>query len=115
MFVHFLIDKQDNFTGIQDYSASEIIDMSREIRELINEKYKFEHPEDPRINGCSHILWDGDTISEDATARNAVFYGDKAIDRSACGTGTSSRIAQWAAKNGHATVEENITNFKRRR
>jgi len=33
-----------------------------------------------------------------ATARNAVFYGDKAIDRSPCGTGTSARMAQWAAK-----------------
>ena len=31
-------------------------------------------------------------------ARNAVFYGDKAIDRSPCGTGTSARMAQWAAR-----------------
>lgn len=36
-----------------------------------------------------------DTLSSDATARNAVFYGDKAIDRSPCGTGTSARMAQW--------------------
>jgi 4-hydroxyproline epimerase len=27
-----------------------------------------------------------------------VFYGDKAIDRSPCGTGTSARMAQLAAK-----------------
>ena len=33
-----------------------------------------------------------------AHARNAVFYGDKAIDRSPCGTGTSARMAQLAAK-----------------
>ncbi|MFK7787508.1 MAG: proline racemase family protein, partial [Crocinitomicaceae bacterium] len=26
------------------------------------------------------------------------FYGDKAIDRSPCGTGTSARMAQWHAK-----------------
>ena len=26
-----------------------------------------------------------------------MFYGDKAIDRSPCGTGTSARMAQWAA------------------
>jgi 4-hydroxyproline epimerase len=30
--------------------------------------------------------------------RNAVFYGDKAIDRSPCGTGTSARMAQLAGK-----------------
>ncbi len=44
------------------------------------------------------MLWTGDTISSEATARNAVFYGDKAIDRSPCGTGTSARMAQWYAK-----------------
>ena len=35
---------------------------------------------------------------EGADARNAVFYGDKAIDRSPCGTGTSARMAQLYAK-----------------
>ena len=29
-----------------------------------------------------------------SSSRNAVFYGDKAIDRSPCGTGTSARMAQ---------------------
>ena len=64
----------------------------------MNEKYDFTHPEDSRINGMSHVLWTGDTISPNSTARNAVFYGDKAIDRSPCGTGTSARMAQWVAK-----------------
>ena len=68
------------------------------MRQRINEKYTFVHPENPTINTCTHILWAGKTISPDATARNAVFYGDKAIDRSPCGTGTSARMAQWHAK-----------------
>ncbi|MDP4989039.1 MAG: proline racemase family protein, partial [Polaribacter sp.] len=33
-----------------------------------------------------------------AGGRNAVFYGNKAIDRSPCGTGTSARLAQLFAK-----------------
>jgi 4-hydroxyproline epimerase len=68
------------------------------LRTRINEKYTFVHPENPTINTCTHILWAGKTISPEATARNAVFYGDKAIDRSPCGTGTSARMAQWHAK-----------------
>jgi 4-hydroxyproline epimerase len=36
-------------------------------------------------------------LDKNATARNAVFYGDKAIDRSPCGTGTSARMAQLRA------------------
>jgi 4-hydroxyproline epimerase len=41
-----------------------------------------------------------------------VFYGDKAIDRSPCGTGTSARMAQWYAqgrlKPGDKFVHESI-------
>lgn len=95
-----IFDEQSNFTGIQDYSAGELIAFSQEIREKINKKYpnKFIHPEDDTIRDVSHILWAGETLSPEATARNAVFYGDKAIDRSPCGTGTSARMAQWHAK-----------------
>jgi proline racemase len=33
-----------------------------------------------------------------ADARNAVFYGERAIDRSPCGTGSSARMAQLVGK-----------------
>lgn len=93
-----IVDPQKHFTGIQDYPISSIIEFSRELRKNINERYVFTHPEDSRISGCSHVLWDGKVINADSTARNAVFYGDKAIDRSPCGTGTSARMAQWYAQ-----------------
>ena len=74
------------------------------------------HPQNPTINTCTHILWAGATLSEDATARNAVFYGDKAIDRSPCGTGTSARMAQWHAKGllkkGDVFIHESIIGSK---
>jgi 4-hydroxyproline epimerase len=44
------------------------------------------------------MLWTGAPTDSQANARNAVFYGDKAIDRSPCGTGTSARMAQLHAK-----------------
>ena len=95
-----IVDPQNNFSGIQDFTASKLIQYSQEIRKKINQKYKdaFIHPEDETIRDVSHLLWTGETISKEATARNAVFYGDKAIDRSPCGTGTSARMAQWHAK-----------------
>jgi 4-hydroxyproline epimerase len=93
-----IIDPQPNFKGLEDYTAGQLIGWSRILRERINELYTFVHPENPTINTCTHILWAGETLSADATARNAVFYGDKAIDRSPCGTGTSARMAQWHAK-----------------
>lgn len=111
-----IIDPQENFSGLQDYSADQLISWSRELRRRINEEHDFVHPEDERISGLSHIMWTGETMSDEATARNAVFYGDKAIDRSPCGTGTSARMAQWAAKDrlkkGEEFIHESIIGSK---
>ncbi len=93
-----IIDPQENFKGIEHYTADQLISWSRVIRKRMNEKYTFLHPQDANINGLSHVQWTGAVINHNATARNAVFYGDKAIDRSPCGTGTSARMAQWYAK-----------------
>ncbi|MBK8622024.1 MAG: 4-hydroxyproline epimerase [Saprospiraceae bacterium] len=93
-----IIDPQQNFRGMEHYSADQLISMSRGIRSYINNHYEIIHPENPEIKGCSHVMWTGKVLKDSSTARNAVFYGDKAIDRSPCGTGTSARMAQWAHK-----------------
>jgi 4-hydroxyproline epimerase len=93
-----IVDVQKNFGGLEQYPADNLIAWARELRNRINDQYSFVHPENETIKGCSHILWTGSVIDPGSTARNAVFYGDKAIDRSPCGTGTSARMAQWYAK-----------------
>lgn len=95
-----IVDPQKNFSGIQDFTAGKIVQYSQEVRKRINEKYpnRFIHPENDTIRDVSHMLWTGDPIDPTSSGRNAVFYGDKAIDRSPCGTGTSARIAQLHAK-----------------
>ncbi|MBC2839336.1 4-hydroxyproline epimerase [Robiginitalea sp. SC105] len=92
-----IVDPQPDFSGLENYRASELIRFSRELRTLIAARFpdRFVHPEDPSIRGVSHVLWAGKPLKPDSTARNAVFYGDNAIDRSPCGTGTSARMAQW--------------------
>ena len=91
-----IIEPQNNFSGIHNFKAGEIIRYSQEIRKKINKKYpnRFIHPNDSSIRGVSHLLWTGNTLDSYSSSRNAVFYGDKAIDRSPCGTGTSARMAQ---------------------
>lgn len=107
-----IVDPQPNFPGIEFFKAEQLISWSRVCRQLLNEQYQFIHPEQEQIRGLSHILWTGAPLSSTATARNAVFYGDKAIDRSPCGTGTSARMAQWYAKGklkkGDVFVHESI-------
>ncbi len=104
-----IIDMQDNFSGVQDFSASKIIQYSQVIRQRINEKYpnRFVHPENETIREVTHLLWTGTPIDPTSSGRNAVFYGDKAIDRSPCGTGTSARMAQLYAK-GKLKVDEDF-------
>ncbi len=93
-----IVEPQENFRDMADFSAGELVGFSPKLRAALNAAYDFTHPLDARINGLSHILWTGAPRAEGAHARNAVFYGDKAIDRSPCGTGTSARMAQLAAK-----------------
>lgn len=107
-----IVDPQSAFNDMADVSAGDLLRWSPLLRAALNERYSFEHPEQPDIKGLSHILWTGKPIAKEATARNAVFYGDKAIDRSPCGTGTSARMAQWAAKGklkpGEPFIHESI-------
>lgn len=95
-----IVDPQKNFSGVQDFTAGHIIQYSQVVRSRINEKYpnRFIHPENSTIRDVSHMLWTGEPIDPTSSGRNAVFYGDKAIDRSPCGTGTSARMAQLYAK-----------------
>jgi 4-hydroxyproline epimerase len=111
-----IVDVQPNFPGLERFKAEQLIGYARELRRKINERYTFVHPENPTIKGCSHVLWTGKVLDPASTARNAVFYGDKAIDRSPCGTGTSARMAQWHAKGrlrkGEPFIHESIIGSK---
>ena len=111
-----IIDPQENFSGLENFSTVQLIPWSRAIRSALNKSHEFVHPENKEIRGLSHVLWTGKTLDPSSSARNAVFYGDKAIDRSPCGTGTSARMAQWHAKGklqkGQDFVHESIIGSK---
>ena len=93
-----IIEPQAAYRDLDDISAFDIQKLSPVVRDRVNAKYTFVHPENPTISGLRHVLWAGRAHDPQADARNAVFYGEKAIDRSPCGTGTSARMAQKAAR-----------------
>jgi 4-hydroxyproline epimerase len=93
-----ILERQKNYGDLADFSPGEILHLSPIMRRLLNLAVDCVHPENAAIRGVSHVLWTGRPKDSKAHARNAVFYGDKAIDRSPCGTGTSARMAQLAAK-----------------
>jgi 4-hydroxyproline epimerase len=103
---YVIIEPQKNWSGLDSMSASEIIRLSPIIRRAAQAKLAPVHPEDDRMRGVSHVMWCDRPRDRAAHARNAVFYGDKAIDRSPCGTGSSARMAQLVAKGRLAVGEE---------
>lgn len=103
-----IIEPQANWPGLDGMPVSEIQRLSPIIRKLAQDKVAPVHPEDGRIRGVTHVQWTDKPRAERAHARNAVFYGDKAIDRSPCGTGSSARMAQLAGKGMLKTGQEFI-------
>jgi 4-hydroxyproline epimerase len=93
-----IIEPQGPYRGLAQMGAMRILTLSPVIRELMRAAIQPVHPLDPTVRGVSHVMWTDAPKSAGADGRNAVFYGDKAIDRSPCGTGTSARMAQLHAQ-----------------
>lgn len=109
---YVIIEPQAGWKGLDTMAVSEIVRLSPLVRRAAQALLAPAHPEDSRIQGVSHVMWCDKPRNPLAHARNAVFYGDKAIDRSPCGTGSSARMAQLVARNrlkvGDSFVHESI-------
>ena len=107
-----IIEPQGAYAGIDELGASRILSLSPTVRSLMRATIEPVHPLDPTIRGVTHVMWTDRPRGEGADGRNAVFYGDRAIDRSPCGTGTSARLAHLAAQGrlrpGDRFVHESI-------
>lgn len=107
-----IVEPQPGYAGLEAMSADQILRLSPVLRRQLNEIVEVVHPLDPTIRGVSHVQWTGQPRSPRAHGRNAVFYGERGIDRSPCGTGTSARMAQLVAKGrlkpGDVFVHESI-------
>jgi len=107
-----IVEPQERYSDLAEVQPSDLIRWSPRLRQAFNARHRIAHPENPAIDRLTHVLWTGEAQTPQGTARNAVFYGDKAIDRSPCGTGTSARMAQLAAtsrlKEGDIFVHESI-------
>ncbi len=102
-----IIEPQENYKSIDQLGASAILKYSPIIRSILQKIIQPVHPLNPTIKGVSHVLWT-DPQTDRLHGRNAVFYGEKAIDRSPCGTGTSARLAHlWSKK--QLTIGESFT------
>lgn len=107
-----IVEPQANFPGLEHWRADDVLRYSPLLRDALNAAYQCQHPQNASIHGISHVLWTGQPKTAGSDGANAVFYGDGAIDRSPCGTGTSARMAQRFArgllKQGEQYVHESF-------
>jgi 4-hydroxyproline epimerase len=110
-----IVEPQALFSDLADVTPGDVLAWSPRLREAFNAHHRIAHPENPAIDRLTHVMWTG-RPTHGGSARNAVFYGEKAIDRSPCGTGTSARMAQLAATGrlteGEDFVHESIIGSK---
>ncbi|RNF03853.1 uncharacterized protein Tco025E_08105 [Trypanosoma conorhini] len=82
------------------------------LRAEINRTMKVQHPLLPYINTVDLVEFYGPPTHPDATCKNVVVFGNRQVDRSPCGTGTSAKMATLHAKGelriGELFVNESI-------
>ena len=70
-----------------------------EIRQSINAAGDITHPLDAHLSGVSAVIFTGPPQDPEAHLRNVTVFGDGAVDRSPCATGTAAVMAVLDAMN----------------
>ena len=86
-------------------NAGEIIAKGKIVRDAVNDQIPVQHPKIDYIDACTHVEFYGEPTDPEAHLKNAVFFADKWIDRSPCGTGISAKMATLYAK-GELKLDE---------
>jgi proline racemase len=95
--------------------VGELIAIGREVKWLLNDTEFAKHPTDDRLSGIyGTILFDEleQTTDDWVHQRNVTIFADGEVDRSPCGSGSSSRVAMLSARGvlrpGQTLVHDSI-------
>jgi proline racemase len=91
--------------AVQPGLHDQIVATGLQIMDAIAEQLTIAHPDNPAINDCRHVIFTA-PAEGDLPARAAVAIHPGWVDRSPCGTGTSARMAQLAARGELAIGED---------
>jgi proline racemase len=75
----------------------DLVHSGLDVMRAVAEQLSFQHPDDPSIAECRHVIFTAPGDDPD-TSRGAVVIHPGWIDRSPCGTGTSARMAALHAR-----------------
>jgi len=81
--------------SVEPAQLPDLISIGREIKRALADHPSVRHPTDDRLSGCYGTIW-YETIESSGhhlSQRNVTVFADGEVDRSPCGSGTSSRLA----------------------
>jgi proline racemase len=90
-------------------NAPQLIHLGMAITEAANRQLDVQHPTRAYIDTIDVVEFYDPRGDAEGRGRNAVIYGEGHIDRSACGTGTSAKMA-LLHRRGDLDVDEQFTN-----
>lgn len=93
-----IVEQQANYHGRASMSIAEHLRFGRAVQQAANAACQVVHPLFPEIHGVRHCLWSDAYDAASDCYPMLVIAGDYLVDRSPCGTGTSARVAQQAAR-----------------
>jgi proline racemase len=81
---------------VEQVQHDALVEAGLRIMAAVNEQIEFAHPDQPEINECRHVILTEPPV--DGVHQSVVAIHPGWADRSPCGTGTSARMAQLAAR-----------------
>lgn len=88
-----IVDAQAASLVLDLANAPRIVAAGMTIMRAIAQEHRFAHPLNPAIDDLRHVLFTA-PAREGGTSKGAIVLEPGTLDRSACGTGTSARMAQ---------------------
>ena len=107
---YVIAQAKDLNTVVETSHGDELISLGKRLKEAVLSQCMPTHPENPAICGVNNIVISQPLVIQDGkkSVRHTVIVTPGRLDRSPCGTGSSSRLAVLHAR-GLIEVGESIT------
>jgi proline racemase len=102
-----IVDAKQLGVKVETSQSDELLKIGLEVRDIINQSVKVQHPEKSHINSVDLVEIYDKADHPEAHYKNVVVFGQGQLDRSPCGTGTSAKLATLYAK-GHIKDNEDF-------
>jgi proline racemase len=107
-----LVDAKQLGTSVRKERIGELIALGMEVKRAVEAKLDVVHPFESDLRGIYGTIISDDPMTEDGDGRNVTVFAESEVDRSACGSGTSAKLANLYAngqiKIGQRYVHESI-------